>query len=520
MLPGELLTVWKRKGELTPRYAKLTAENLQAAETLIKAYSAHVGGKKRAVKEHVSDLEIQGFDYRFIRGLSVLLDRRSQFTCNSKVDPIELRRRLFSAAGTWGIPTTQTSRIKILEETARQMALDPEEAEEYIYADLEDELILAAFKPPSAVDLLKQYNLSLTQTLLFDSVVLSFTASGNWQRLLYSVKRLGLIYDAFTGSGSGFWVKVDGPVSLFKLTKKYGVNIAKLLPEIVTCPEWSLEAKILWKYTNEVCRFRIDSRQQGPLLLKPTQPQKVYDSSVEENFATQFQALNSGWKLKREPEPITARKHLILPDFSLEKGPIKVYVEIVGFWTEDYLNRKVEKLKLVDVNMILLVDENLSCGKLSSLEKLPKLHFIYYSGEIPMSQVLRHLSKTFEDWKSKEVYFLKTLPIKFTEEAVKYVELAERFGVSPEAVKAVFASSPPAGYVALTNGLVSLEKLEKLQNKIEERLKMGKLSLNEAAKIIEDEGVSDASNVLNRLGYKVRWSGINIEKAEVYRPQS
>ncbi len=518
MLPSDLLTVWKRKGELIPRYAKLTAENLEAAETLIKAYSAHLGDKKRAVKEQVSDLEIQGYDYRFVRGLSLLLDRRSQFICSSKVDPVELRRRLFSAAGTWGLPTTQNRRIKMLEETARQMGLDLKEAEECIYADLEDELILAAFKPPSAVDLLKQYNLSLTQTLLFDSVELNFTASGNWQRLLYSVKRLGLIYEAF--SDRGFWVKVDGPVSLFKLTKKYGVNIAKLLPEIVACPEWSLEAKILWKYTNEVCRFRMDSRQHGSLLLKPPQPQKVYDSIAEENFATQFQALNSGWMLKREPEPIAAGKHLILPDFSLEKGPIKVYVEIVGFWTEEYLHRKVEKLKQVDVNMLLLVDENLSCSKLSSLERRPQLHFVYYSDEIPMSQVLRYLNNTFEEWKLKEVCFLKSFPVKFTEEALKYVELAERIGVSVEAVKAVFTSNPPDGYLALPSGLVSLEKLEKLQTEIEERLKRGKLSLNEAAEIIEDEGISDVSSVLSKLGYKVRWSGIDFEKAEVYRPQS
>jgi predicted nuclease of restriction endonuclease-like RecB superfamily len=74
-------------------------------------------------------------------------------------------------------------------------------------------------------------------------------------------------------------------------------------------------------------------------------PLETYDSEIEKSFALQFQAVKSGWTLKREPEPIPAGNQVIIPDFSIERAGIKVYLEIVGFWTEEYLRRKIEKLK-------------------------------------------------------------------------------------------------------------------------------------------------------------------------------
>ena len=69
-------------------------------------------------------------------------------------------------------------------------------------------------------------------------------------------------------------------------------------------------------------------------------PPETYDSAAEESFALQFQAVKSGWTLKREPEPVPAGTQVIIPDFSLERAGVKIYVEIVGFWTEEYFCEK------------------------------------------------------------------------------------------------------------------------------------------------------------------------------------
>jgi hypothetical protein len=207
---------------------------------------------------------------------------------------------------------------------------------------------------------------------------------------------------------------------------------------------------------------------------------------------------------------------VIIPDFSLERSGVKVYLEVVGFWTEEYLHRKTEKLKQIDAKMLLLVDEALACEKLAKLEKPRQIDLIYYQNTIPLAPILRYLESAFEEVKTQEIKILENLPIKFTEPVVDYDEFASRIGVSTEAAKTVITANPPIGYVALPNFLVSKEKLTKIEAQIKERLRQSKkLSLTEATKILETEGISDAAGALATLGYKITWHGISSEQAEI-----
>jgi hypothetical protein len=77
---------------------------------------------------------------------------------------------------------------------------------------------------------------------------------------------------------------------------------------------------------------------------------------------------------------------------------------------------------------------------------------------------------------------------------------------------------PPPGYVVLSNGLVREDKLKEIRGKVEAQMgPISRLSLSEAVRIVEAEGVADATHVFEVLGYKVLWRGINAEKAEVVR---
>jgi predicted nuclease of restriction endonuclease-like RecB superfamily len=518
MLPSELLAVWKRKGLIWPRYAKLSDDNLEIAGGLIEVYKRHLGEKKRVLKEFVGELEDRGYEYHFIRGLSFLLDRRSVFKCNDRVSPVNLRKRIFQATEEFGLPTTPEQRSKIIEKIASELKITPGMVEEFYYADLDSELILETFDPPSPQELLEKYNLSLTQTLLFDSTELNFTATGNWQKIFYAVKRLGLIYEAY--QDGGFWVKIDGPASLFKLTRRYGTAMAKLLPYVVANPEWTIKAKILWRYANEICNFKIESWKHH-VVLRSYLPTVSYDSTVEEDFAGRFEALKSGWRLRREPEPVLAGKQVIIPDFSLEREGIKVYVEIVGFWTMEYLLRKIEKLKKIDVNMLVVVNETLVCEKLADLEKNARLNLIYYRDKIPLASILHYLKEAFRGIQAEQTGFLKNLPIVFTEPFVKFEEFASRTGASVDAVREAMTEKTPQGYVVLPNGLVKKEKLEQIGKKVEEQInRSGRLSLSESIKIVETEGVEDAASAMEALGYRILWHGISTERAEVIKPKN
>jgi predicted nuclease of restriction endonuclease-like RecB superfamily len=517
MLPSDLLTVWKRKGTIQPRYAKPSTVNLQIAKTLIEAYKQGIGKKKSTLKKLADTLEDEGYDYHFVRGLSLLLDRKSQFKCTSQTDPSELRRQIFQITGRTRPATNSEQRKAILEKVASQLEISIEQLEESMYADLESELTLKDFHPVYPQELLEQYNLSLTQTLLFNSTELRFTVSANWQKIFFKAKTLGLIYDAY--KDTGFWVKIDGPVSLFKLTRRYGTAIAKLVPAIMASPEWTIEAKILWKFTNQIYTFKLESWKHAPLFeVHPAS--ETYDSAVEEDFANRFQALNSNWQLKREPEPIVAGHNVIIPDFSFERDGVKLYMEVVGFWTTEYLSRKIQKLKKTKAPLLILVDENLACERLTKLENQQTLNLVYYRNKIPLPPILRHLQEAFEEIHAKQTELLKNLNVTFTEPAIKFEEFAVRTGVSIEAVRTVLTENPPDDYVVLPDSLIRKDKLDQIRRKLDKQIdETGQLSLTEATKIAETEKV-ELTSAIQTLGYKIVWHGINTDKAEVIKPKN
>lgn len=515
MLPNELLVVIKHKNKILPRYAELSDENIKIARKLIEIYCQNVGKKKKNVRSFVNELETEGHHYRFVRGLSLTLDRKCSFKANTEFDPVRLRRKIFCLTGNVGLPTKPEQRRDIIKAAASEMGLTVEMAEEALYADLDEELIIKDFNPPLETDLLKEYNLSLTQTFLFNSTELRFTTSGNWQKIFYETKKLGLIYDVVDEEDK-FWVKLDGPASLFKLTRRYGVNLAKLLPSIVKNLKWVIEGKILWKYTNELCSFRIESEEYSSLLKETKLPEISYDSDVEEKFAEQFQALNSNWQLKREPEPIKTGNQVIIPDFSFEMEGIKIYLEILGFWTDEYLKRKIEKLKVAKIDMIIAVNERLACEKIKELEDYSNLKILYYKDKIALAPILRYLEKPFQEMQDEQKKILKNLPVTFTEMIVEYSEFAARVGLATSVVRSVLREEPPKDYVSLPNSLVRKEKIRQIDEKIQEIMrKRDKMSFSETLKIIEDEKIKDASSLIEFLGYKIVWHGINNENAEV-----
>jgi hypothetical protein len=514
MLPSNLLIVWKRKGTIQPRYAKPSTYNLQVANSLIEAYKHGVGKKKSTLKKLADDLEDEGYDYHLVRGLSLLLDRRSVFKCTSPFDPPELRRKIFQATGKTGPATTPEQRKAIIEIVAAQLKISSEQLEETMYADLESELILQDFNPVSAQELLEKYNLSLAQTLLFDSTELKFTVSTNWQKIFFKTKRLGLIYDAY--KDNGLWVKIDGPASLFKLTRRYGTAIAKLLPAIIASPKWTVEAKILWKFTNEIYTFNLESWKHSPLF-GSQQTIESYDSAVEEDFAKRFKALSSGWQLKREPEPVIAGHYVLIPDFSFEREGTKLYMEVVGFWTTDYLLRKIEKLKKTKERVLVAVDETLACERLAKLENQQSLNIIYYRNKISLLPILRYLKDAFREVQTEQTELLRNLKVTFTEPIITFEEFAARTGVSVEAVRAALTEKTPDNYTLLPDRLIRKDKLQEIRRKLDQQLaKTGKISLTEAVKITETEQV-DLTSAIETLGYKIIWHGINTEKAEIIK---
>jgi hypothetical protein len=409
-------------------------------------------------------------------------------------------------------------RKRILIEEASGLQASADDLEHSLYADLDEEQVLSDFKPIQAESLLRRYNLSLTQTLLFYSTELTFDATGNWQNLFRQIKWLGLIYTIWRNNG-GYRVRVDGPTSLFKLNRRYGTSLAKLLPTVVQSQEWIVKGRILrHKGERRLLTLELDSKKHGGLMEALASPKEgtTYDSLVEQDFADRFKGLHTGWKLTREPEPIPVGRQVMIPDFGFQKAGLRVYMEVVGFWTPRYLKEKAKKLGMIgDVDMIVAADRKLACQKLDRIGE--KLNVIYYQRRVPLKPVLAHLKAREERLVEDQTKRLHDVDFKIEKPVVEVGELAEELGVLKDAVRQVLRERELPGYVRLGDMLIEESKLEEIQERLERQLEGGELDLAEASRIIEDMGGRKPTSILRALGYRIEWHGIESRSAKIHK---
>jgi hypothetical protein len=523
LLPSNLLRARISRGKIRPLYVDLDASTLALAERIKEIYSSGVGKKKGGLLERLRKVEDEGHDFKLVRGLSTLLERRCTFQAESAVDPMRARMAVFEEASVARVATHE-QRAEVLERVSTRLGVPTQALEGALYSDIEDELLLREFRPIPCDGLLRLYNLSLTQTLLFKSLRFEFSASGGWQRIFREVKRLGLIYSVESegeGQGAkGYRVAVDGPLSLFKMTERYGTSIAKLLPLITASTPWRIQAEILARSRGgRVYTFEADSEELRDTLAvgdasdlddrKPT-----YDSSVEERFAKSFLSCGSGWMLRREPEPLIAGRHVLIPDFSLERDGAKVYVEVVGFWTPEYLKRKIDKLSSVaGVDMVIAADESLACSKLDRLKG--RATVIYYKGHIPLKPLLNHLKEREASVLKAQADGLKAQPVVLEGDVVKLADIAKTKGVSLESLRLALTSFEPEEYSRAGDLFISKARLEEIDKKI-----AGVEKLVDALRIMGSFGVAaeDGQKVLEALGYTTSWEGIEMENVRIKRP--
>jgi predicted nuclease of restriction endonuclease-like RecB superfamily len=520
MLPSNLLRAKISRGRIRPVYATLDPDIMALASKVTGVFSGNIGKTKGALSDRLREIEGDGCDYKLVRGLSTLLERRCVLEADSATNPIEARRLVFEDASRVRASSLE-DRDGVIQRVSATLGLSPPLLDKTIFSDMEDELILRDFNPLSPQSLIQRYNLSLLQTLLFKSLRLEFSASGNWKSIFREVKRLGLIYSVERAdNGEGYRVTVDGPLSLFKMTERYGTSTARLVPKIIVSDSWTIRAEILARRKGRVYTFEANEEEKHLLAEGDGAAEKgsqngLYDSSLEEKFARSFISYNSGWILRREPEPLIAGRHVLIPDFSFEKHGVKVYLEIVGFWTSDYLERKISKLSLLtDVDMIVAVDESLACSRLARLKN--KMLLVYFKGEVTLKPVIEHLKQREASILGEQAALVKTKGVALKGDVVSLEEIAKENHVSLESVRKALEEFTQDGYVKTGDQFISKARLDEVGRMLE-----GVERLTDALGIIEASGLKEeAANVLEALGYTSVWEGMEMDKVRIVKSRS
>lgn len=262
------------------------------------------------------------------------------------------------------------------------------------------------------------------------------------KRLCYLARKLGVYYDlayeeTLPGTSSMLLhLTLYGPQETTGRAQQYGQRLARLCRllldyGIASAPQGRARKQASAALSKAIrraeatvyifqnaYRFTIDAAilallpapEQERTPARVAEASTIYDSSIEQAFAEAFASLERsqathGWQLEREPEPLllsdetgeSAARGIFIPDFALTRGTRRIYVEILGFWTPAYRERKLQKLQYLrgraDLVLALPVEARSAFAGLAQDYPL-----IEYRDQLSATSLLHVLQERYDDF--------------------------------------------------------------------------------------------------------------------------
>jgi predicted nuclease of restriction endonuclease-like RecB superfamily len=387
VLSTPLLRFDLARGVVEPSY--LDDRHAELVRALLLHHEAFLGARWRELEEALEGSgDICCHEPRLVQGIRRVIEESVALEAEAPADPRRVREAVFEL----GRRDLDLDPREVRRRAAEMVGIRPAEVAGALYADLHDEKRVRLARPlPSPAAVISRYNLRLIQGLLVHAERLRVEVHGHAHAVYRFAKLHGLIVEAKEGEpGGGLVLEVTGPLSIFRRTLKYGRALARFLPACAAAGRFRLEARLSIR--------GIEGRlavTQADRVLSTHGPPRPFDSKAEERFFKDFVRLGSRWEVSRESSLITTRQGVFLPDFTFrprEDPSTSVDLEIVGFWTRGYLERKRRLAEeLAGRRVIFCVDETLGCGE----DWFPP-GAIRYSRRVPAEKVLEALEGSIE----------------------------------------------------------------------------------------------------------------------------
>ncbi len=370
MLTGKMVRVRHAKNKLVPLYVEPREESLVAlAEQLLLAYRGSPGRTRGEIEDEFTDLIPEGPRGLLPAGLAKLLEDRCEFEVAADHPPDQLREAIFKAAATHRAEAANAQRpvdrAAVLKQVAEELslALTPEQIDRSLFADLKNEQRVIAFDDITAEQLLNRYNVALAQSILLRCTLLEVRVyaetPARFRQLFRAVKFHRLICTIQETPNNSYKLTLDGPLSLFSSTNKYGLQLALFLPTLLHCKAFDLRANVRWGADRKEKTFQL-SGLDG--LRSHTADFGVYTPPELQMFADTFATKVKGWILDTDPHPILLATGVWVPDFKLThaKTGKEVFVEVFGFWRKGDIETHYKNLaKGAPGKFVLCVSEQM-----------------------------------------------------------------------------------------------------------------------------------------------------------------
>jgi uncharacterized protein len=379
MLTGKLVRVRYARDRIVPRYLDPKDPTwLEVAERLLETFRAQEGRARSSLEEDLRELFGNDPSQLVHQGLARLLEDRCEFEVISGHPPEQIREAAFRTAAAYRarlLPTelsvtsstTYFDRAAVLREVAETLSLTPDAVDEGLFADLKSEQRIVSFKDMTGQRLLERYNVALAQAVLLRAlrvqVVIRREPPQRYRQLFRVVKFHRLVCAIEPAPPDGFELRLDGPLSLFAATHKYGLQLALFLPAILLCHHFDLRAELGWG----------PQRKQKVFTLTPADGLVSHYADIGTYIPTEvamfvelFRKKVADWDIAEEAEVHRLGDSFWVPDFRLTERATgrSVLLEVLGFWRRSSVEQHLERLRkharapfLLAISEQLRVDE-------------------------------------------------------------------------------------------------------------------------------------------------------------------
>ncbi|MDF3069500.1 MAG: hypothetical protein K0R38_5101 [Polyangiaceae bacterium] len=405
MLPPELTRARKREGKLTLS-ALSAAERARAtelAQQLLEVTQAALGRDRDEVEAVWAAVPASAKERKLLLGLTHLVESRSEFTAPTGLEPERIRRAVFERAASLRkdlAPGEQLERSAVLEQVAAELATTAEDLDAALYADLRSAQRLEHCPATNAAALVADYELVQVQSVLLRAVRIEAEVRGAppdaYRELFRKLKFRQLLFRIEPLEGGGYRLEIDGPLSLFGATTKYGLELSLSLPALLSCGQLRLKAELRWGKRREALTFE----QTFPPLPSGSAVSGAR-SDVQELLESLAQ--HRGWEARLSEKLLDLAERgggVLVPDLELSRprrggAQDTVLVEVLGFWSRDAVFRRIEAAERGLSDRVLFVVSSRLRVSEDLLDGVDAASLYVYKGKINASALIRKAEALF-----------------------------------------------------------------------------------------------------------------------------
>lgn len=378
MLTKKLVRFRKASGYLKPRFIDVDDEKIiNLATSLLQVYDVSLKPSRAEIDEQTMPL-INGFDDIFLaKGLNKLIQDRCEFACDHNSALPELRQDIFKVSSDFFEHLKNLeAKVEDLHKFVTLQTSHSIEEVDNIYKDLPEFEVLLKAKLTSAKELLNRYNVALVQGLLIHTSSMTLTvrepSTAKLRRLFKYLKFFGLLATIYledkavksldklnseeSSTASKLRIEIDGPLSLFENSSKYGIRLASFFPAVCDMEKWQIKSNV--KIDNRNYKLSLDESSE---LKSHYRNFSAYIPDEVRIFHKHFAEKESDWQISGDTPFLKIKgQELMFPDlcFTHKETNQKVFVELFHRWHTWQLRQRLQTLSETE-NIIVGIDRSL-----------------------------------------------------------------------------------------------------------------------------------------------------------------